>query len=149
MVIAQGDPVGFCGNPGKAVKELSRVAKKGAYVCVSIDGFYSTLSNLLAAKDYEKVSRFIKTRVAEFHGSFPAHHFTVSELKELFRKNRLEVKRMAGKPVLSFNMAQERLEKMLSDKKFYSKVLELELKFNSEPSIVGSSRHIEVIGRKR
>jgi ubiquinone/menaquinone biosynthesis C-methylase UbiE len=148
MVVAQGDPVGFCGKPNEAVGELSRVARKGAYVCVSIDGFYSTLSDLLAAKKYKEVERFVKTHVTEFHGSFPAHNFTVGELGRLFRENGLEMKRIVGKPAIRFDMPQDRLEKMLSDKKFYKRILKLELRFNSEPSIVGLSRHIEAIGRK-
>ncbi len=146
MVIAQGDPVGYCGKPGKAVGELSRVATKGAHVCISIDGFYWTLSDLLAAKDYGKIDRFVKTHVTEFHGSFPARNFTVSELNRLFEENGLEIKRIFGKLVVPFT--QDQLEKMLSDKRFYNRLLELELRFNSEPSIVGLSRHIEAIGRK-
>jgi ubiquinone/menaquinone biosynthesis C-methylase UbiE len=148
MVIAQGDPVGYCDNPGKAVRELSRVARKGAYVCVSIDGFYSTLSQLLTAKDYKKIDRLVKTHITEFHGSFPVHNFTVGELKTLFRKNGLEVKEIIGKPVITFDISRDRLNKMLSDKAFYKRILKLELKFNSEPSLVGLSTHIEAIGRK-
>jgi len=148
MVIAQGDPVGFCHDPDKAVRELSRVARKGAHVCVSIDGFYSTLSSLLAAKEYKKTDRFVKTHMAEFHGSFPAYNFTVAEVKGLFRDNGLEVKEIVGKPAISFNMPEDELDKMLSDKEFYKRLLELELRFNSEPSIVGLSRHIEAIGKK-
>lgn len=40
FVLAEGDPVGYCGNPNKAIKELSRVAKKGSFVVVSVDGFF-------------------------------------------------------------------------------------------------------------
>jgi ubiquinone/menaquinone biosynthesis C-methylase UbiE len=148
MVIAQGDPVGFCDDPDKAVWELSRVAKKGAYVCVSVDGFYSALSGLLAAREYGKAQALVRTHMTEFHDSFPVHTFTVSELKELFGNNRLEVEEIIGKPVFSFDMPQKQLDKLLSDKAFHKRLLQMELRFNSEPSLVGMSRHIEAIGRK-
>jgi SAM-dependent methyltransferase len=148
MVIAQGDPVGFCDDPDKAVGELSRVARKGAHVCISIDGFYSALSDFLAAREYGKIGAFVKTHMTEFHGSFPVHTFTVRELEELLRDNGLEVREIIGKPVFSLGMPQGKLDKLLSDKVFHKRLLELETRFNSEPSLVGLSRHIEAIGRK-
>jgi len=148
MVIAQGDPVGFCDDPEKAMRELSRVAKKGAHVCVSIDGFFSSLSDLIAAKKHKEIDRFTRTRITEFHSSFPVHHFTPEDLRKLFKDNGLEMIKMIGKPVINFDLHQDEVEKLLSDKKIYRRVLALEMRYNSEPSIVGFSRHIEAIGKK-
>ncbi len=148
MVIAQGDPVGFCDDPEKAIAELSRVAKKGAHVCVSIDGFFSTLSDLIAAKKHKDIDRFEKTKITEFHGSFPVHHFTPEDLRRLFKENDLEMVTIIGKPAINFDLHQDEVEKLLSDKKIFKRVLALEMKHNSEPSIVGYGRHIEAIGKK-
>jgi len=148
MVVAQGDPVGFCDDPGKAVRELSRVAKKGAHVCISIDGFYSTLTDLIAEKRYKKIEQFLETESTEFHSSFPARHFTIDRLPRLLRQGGLETVSIIGKPVFAFGMNQDEIEKLLSDRRLFERVLELEERYNSEPSIIGMSRHIEIVGRK-
>ena len=56
MVIAEGDPVSYCGNPKGAILELARVAKKKAYVCISVDNFYSTFVKLLMNEDYPAIN---------------------------------------------------------------------------------------------
>ena len=146
MVIAQGDPVGYCGNPRKAIRELSRVAKKGAHVSVSVDSFYAMVGRLLVQKDYERFEKLLKTHVSEF--DHPQYNFTTSELRNMFKKNGLKVVNIIGKPVFPIFIQRGKVKEMLEDKQFFKKLLLLEDKFNNEPSIVGLSGHIQIIGKK-
>jgi ubiquinone/menaquinone biosynthesis C-methylase UbiE len=149
MVIAQGDPVGYCDNPQKAIRELSRVAKIGTYVSVSVDSFYPQLGRLLFNNEFEKINSLLVNHLSEYPGEFPQYNFTISELKDMFDKSRLEFIEVIGKPVFTRFMKRENLNEILSDEMLYQKIFELEINFNSDPSIVGLSSHIQMIGRKR
>jgi S-adenosylmethionine-dependent methyltransferase len=148
MVISQGDPVGYCGNPKKAMAELSRVAKKGAHICISIDSFYSVLARLIAAKEYKNIARLLRTHVSDFGDDFPQYNFSVDELRQLFNSSGLEVKEIIGKPVFTRFIPRDTSDKVLSDRRLFKQLLELETRFNAEPSIVGLSGHIQIVGRK-
>ncbi|MFX1343871.1 MAG: class I SAM-dependent methyltransferase [Promethearchaeota archaeon] len=148
MVLAQGDPVGYCGNPQKAIEELYRVAKVDAYVSVSIDSFYSQLVRLIVNNDFEKINQYIESHLSEFSGGFPQYNFTIEELKDMFEKTGLKVIEVIGKLVFSRFIRREKLNELLSDEKLYNKIFELEITFNKEPSIIGLSGHIQMIGRK-
>lgn len=41
FVLCEGDPLSYCEDPVKGVKELVHVARKGAYVVASVDNLYS------------------------------------------------------------------------------------------------------------
>ena len=149
MVLAQGDPVGYCGNPQKAIGELSRVAKIGAYVSVSVDSFYPQLGRLLSNNNFEQINTLLENHLTEFSGGFPQYNFKVDELKTMFEKSGLEVIEVTGKFIFTRFIQRERLNELLSDNKFYRKMFELETTFNNDPSIVGLSIHIAMIGRKK
>lgn len=148
LVIAQDDPVGYCKNPPKAIGELSRVAKKGTYVNVSIDGFYSTLCYLLRNKNFKPLEKLLRTHISEFHGGFSQYNFTVDELKEMFESNGLKVVDIIGKPVFAGRILRTKLNELLSDRQFFKKILELENNFNNDLSIIGLSGHIQITGKK-
>lgn len=146
MVFSDGDPVGYCGNPLKAIKELSRVAKKGAYIIVSIDSFYSMAGRLLAKKEFGQLDKLLKTSISEF-GDYPQYNFKVDELKKMFEMAGMEVTEVIGKLAFARFLEGDK-NKMLSDKGFFKKMLKIENRFNSEASIAGLSDHIQIIGRK-
>jgi ubiquinone/menaquinone biosynthesis C-methylase UbiE len=148
MVIAQGDPVGYCGNPQKAIKELSRVAKAGAYVSVSVDSFFPQLGRLLTNNSFEKIDNLIENHLTEYPGEFPQYNFMIDELKEMFVKSNLEVIEVIGKPVFTRFIPREKLNEILAEEQLFQKIFELENKFNNDPSIIGLSSHIQMIGRK-
>jgi hypothetical protein len=152
MVICQGDPVGYCGNPKRAIKELTRVAKKGAYVIVSVDGFYNMVGVMLAHKKYRELETLLRTHVSSFDGEFKQYNFTIDELKELFEGSGLKVIGVVGKPVfmkyLAYKSERER-NKLLRDKLFLRRLIEIEKMFGNNPSISGLSGHIEMVGVKR
>jgi len=148
MVLAQGDPVGYCGNPQKAIEELYRVAKIGAYVSVSVDSFYSQLVRLIINNDFEKINPLLENRLSDFPGGFTQYNFTIEELKDMFEKARLEVMEVIGKLVFTRFFRRDKLNELLSDEELYHKLFELEIRFNNDPSIIGLCGHIQMIGRK-
>lgn len=100
-------------------------------------------------KERKQIRRLLKTHISMFKGgSFPQYNFTVDELRHLFRKNRLRVVTVIGKPVFARLIPRNEVNTVLSDKRFFKELLRLETMFNSEPSIIGLSGHMEIVGRK-
>jgi len=66
----------------------------------------------------------------------------------MFESSGLKVVDIIGKPVFTRFIPREKLNTMLKDKTFFKKLLEIENRFNNEPSIVGLSGHIQIIGKK-
>jgi len=149
FVISEGDPVGYCGNPDKAISELSRVVKKNGFVIVSIDSFFNRLNRMVCKQDFSQL-KYLESRHKTIFpgGGYLEHDFTVDELKGLFKKHNLEVVNIIGKPIFARSIPNDKIDKVLSDKKVFNTILNLELKYNSEPSIVGLGGHIQIVGRK-
>lgn len=146
MVIAEGDSVGYCGNPIKAVKELARVAQKGATIIVSVDSFFSVLGRMIETNNLKQLPRLLKTHISSLFGGFPQYNFTTDELKQLYLKNDIIVKDIIGKMIFTEFLPRKKVNNLLSNKNFYKQILKLELRFNSEPSIIGLAPHIEIAG---
>ncbi|MFX1487724.1 MAG: class I SAM-dependent methyltransferase [Promethearchaeota archaeon] len=149
MVLAQGDPVGYCGNPQKAIQELSRVAKTGASVSVSVDSYFSQLGRQLSVNNYKQIEVLKETHISDERGEFPIYYFTVDELRKMFNKSGLKVIDTIGKCVFTRFFSRDKINEFLSDQKFFDQLFELEMSYNSDLSIVGLCRHIQMIGKKK
>jgi ubiquinone/menaquinone biosynthesis C-methylase UbiE len=146
LAIAEGDPVSYCLKPERAVRELSRVVKKGSIVIISVDSKFVIIPKLIEQKRFKELEKFLKTGILKQEFKFQA--FTLEELCNLFEKFGLKVVRIIGKPVLLSLIPKERREKLLQDKKVFNKILKLELKYCDEKSIVGFGGHLEIVGKK-
>ena len=106
MVLCQGDPLSYCGDHKKALKELVRVVKTGSVVIASVDNRASALAWLKDTSDREAVKRLLETGEVEMPTgkeglSYTVHAFTPNELKSLFESNGLQVERIIGKLVIA------------------------------------------------
>ena len=145
MALAEGDPVSYCLKPEKAIRELARTVKPNSYVIVSVDSKYPFISRLIAEESLDKIPKFIKTGILEREHKFQA--FSPEELKDLFESNGLKVIRIIGKPILIQMVPREKREEII--KKHFRKILNLELKYCDNPSLIGFGGHLEVVGIKR
>jgi ubiquinone/menaquinone biosynthesis C-methylase UbiE len=153
MAIAEGDPVSYCLNAEKAVKELARVVKENAHLVVSVDSKYTTISRILipymiqenfSEQAFNKLSQFLKTGILKRDFEFQA--FTPEELKALFETCGLKVIRIIGKPILTQLIPTEKRDETI--KNDFTKMLRLELKFCDASSLVGIGGHLEIVGIK-
>jgi ubiquinone/menaquinone biosynthesis C-methylase UbiE len=153
MAIAEGDPVSYCLNGEKAVRELARVVKEDAYVIVSVDCRYTTIHRVLIPQliqeDFSeqasnRLLRFLRTGI--LRRDFESQTFTPEELKALFETCRLKVIRMIGKPILTELIPTEKRDETV--KNHFRRILRLELKLCDNPSLVGVGGHLEIVGVK-
>lgn len=152
FVVSLGDPVSYCMNHKKAISELSRVAKKGAVVFITVDSYFRILMELLRDGKFREVEKLEKTNISMFRGEaakFPQYNFKADELCRLYEKNGLKVLDVFSMGNLVYTIDKKNLEKICKNKKLFKKLVALELKYASEPSIVGMAGHLGIIGKKR
>jgi ubiquinone/menaquinone biosynthesis C-methylase UbiE len=148
LALAEGDPVSYCLNPERALRELARVVKPNAHVIISVDSKYPIVSRLIAEKSYDQLSKFSRTGILESReGEFEFQAFTPEELKVLFKRCGLRLVRIIGKPILSQLLPKEERDEII--KEDYRKILNLELRFCDIPSLVGIGGHLEAVGLKQ
>lgn len=148
MVIAEGDPVGYCGNPQKAIKELARVTRKGGAIIVSVDSLFSVIGRMVSDKKFKLLPKLLETHISDFFGQYPQYNFSTEELRDLYSRNNISVDSIIGKTVFTRFMLRDKIDELLANKSFYKQILKLELEFNSEPSVIGFAGHIEIAGIK-
>ena len=144
MALAEGDPVSYCLNAEKAIKELARVAKTNAHIIVSVDNKFSMIPRLIQEKSFNKLSKFFRTGI--FKGNFELKAFTPEELKTLFEACDLKVIRIIGKPILAQLIPREKRAEIITEN--FRKMLNLELQFCDNPNLVGIGGHLEIVGIK-
>jgi ubiquinone/menaquinone biosynthesis C-methylase UbiE len=156
LVMAQGDPVSYCLDAEKAVKELARVVKTSGHVIVSVDNKYAMIPRFIRERAFDELAKLLQTGIRKLDesarapgslvGGFPFQAFTPEELKSLFLTCGLQVVRIIGKPILTRLISIDIREKIL--KEYFESVLRVELMFCDNPSLVGIGGHLEVVGLK-
>ena len=148
VVLAEGDPVSYCLQPERAVRELARVVKPNCHVIVSVDNKYTAMLSLLRHQAFTEVATLYDTGL--LHGNFPVQAFTPEELRQLFESCGLTVVRLIGKPVLTQLVSRflPREQRNAMIKENFQAFLDLELRFCETQSLVGVGGHLEIVGLK-
>jgi hypothetical protein len=138
----------------KAIDELIRVAKKNAPIFVSVIGRLAVLiTELIYFPEEIELKEVIKKirDKGDYLGGYgfaPCHFYLPKELKESFKKRRIEVLEMVGLEGLATGHPKE--TKKLFEK--YSKAWkiwwETHLKTCTDSSAVGISEHFLIICKK-
>ncbi|MFQ6089777.1 MAG: class I SAM-dependent methyltransferase, partial [Candidatus Methanofastidiosia archaeon] len=153
FVLAEGDPVSYCGDPEIALSEIFRVLKRGCFACISVDSKFSMALKFLLKGRMEELEGFLETGKTLFPSNtkdgFETRAFALRELRVLFEKVGFETVSIIGKPLFSRFIERGTLEELLKDEKSFEKILDLELTYCKEESLVGFGGHLEAVGRKR
>lgn len=145
FVLAEGDPISYCSDPHKAVRELARVLKAGSYICAGVDSLFSAVRSAVLRQDLEAAFNILKE--GKFYAKDWGFHcwaFTPESLRRLFEDANLHVVKIVGKTVLYTRV----VEPLLQDPEKAGKLLELELTLCEEQSIVGFGGHLHIVARK-
>jgi SAM-dependent methyltransferase len=126
FVFSQYDAVSYCLKPAKAVKELARIAKKSAYVIVSLDTKFGRVPELIEAGQIDEAEKLLETNIS-YDFDFPQYNLTWEELSDCFRNARLLVLEVIGAPVFMHQVNERILEKLEADPKIRNRLLQIEL----------------------
>lgn len=146
-VFSQFDAVSYCLNPKKATKELSRVVKKNRYIIVSLDTKFRRVPEFIEANQLVKAKKLLKTNISDEMG-YPQYNLTWEELAEYYEEAGIEVIEVIGAPVFMHQINEEILEKLEKDPEIRNKLLEMELEYCTNKSLVNFAGHLQMVGKK-
>ncbi len=137
----------------KAARELVRVAKKDAPIFVSVISRFGVLKTILIefpesikhCKHHLEVGDYIPGIYG--NGFTAAHWFLPEELRELFEKQGVKILEMAALEGLSSHHKEE-TNRLAKDPEKWKIWIEIILKTCSHPSIIGTSEHFLLVGKK-
>lgn len=147
FVFSQYDAVSYCMKPAQAIKELAKVAKKGAHVIASLDTKFKRVPELIEASKINEAEQLLKTNIS-YDYDFPQHNLTHEELTEYFTKAGLTVIEIIGAPVFMHQVNEQILKKLEADPKIRSRLLKMELAHCTNKSLVNFAGHLQIVGQK-
>ncbi len=161
FVLCEADPLCICGDPEKAVNELSRVLKPNSYLVAGVDStIYRAFRALSQGKPLDYILDFLQTGTAPAQDDvlFESKSFTPTELIALLKKYGLETVKIIGKPIGfgpdmfdSFVAAlpAEKRRRIFEDSAERKKVVRILHKIYDEPYIAGIGSHIQIVALKK
>ena len=146
-VFSQYDAVSYCLQPQKAMIELARVAKRHAYVVVTVDTKYRRIPAFIESGRLKEAAQLLKSNISYGQG-FPRYNLTWEELAKDFEQAGLEVVEVIGAPVF-MDHVNKRVEKRLRmDPRTRATLLRMELANCTNRSLVNLAGHLQMVGRK-
>ena len=164
FVLCEADPICICGDPEKAVSELSRVLKPNSYLVAGVDStLYRVFRALSQGKSLDYVLKFLQTGVAPAEEGalgalFESKSFTPTELITLLKKYDLETVKIVGKPIgfgpdmldsFVSTLPAEKRERIFEDTTEKAKLAKILHKIYDEPYIAGIGSHLHIVAVKK
>ena len=152
-VFSQYDAVSFSLRPQEAMRELARVAKRHAYVIVTVDTKYRRVHKLIEARRLKEAAQVLKSNISyeydDWHDfRFPSYNLTWEELTKYFEKAGLEVVEVIGAPVFMHHVNRRVQKRLRMNPKTRASLLRIELENCTNRSLANLAGHLQMVGRK-
>ncbi|MFH1228678.1 MAG: methyltransferase domain-containing protein [Planctomycetota bacterium] len=149
LAITQGDPISYCADPHRAIKELHRLLKPGAVCIASVDNKFAGMRVFMEQAKIAEMEELVRTGRTKWFTQdkdeqYPITYFSPDELRRLFDRNGFEVIALIGKVVLPIRAN----EQILKDRNNFNRLMKLELKLHAEEALLGNAGHLEITCRK-
>jgi ubiquinone/menaquinone biosynthesis C-methylase UbiE len=160
FVLSEADPISICGDPEKAVSELSRVLKPNSYFVAGVDStLYRVFRTLSQGQSLDYVLDFLQTGTspAEEEAPFDSKSFTPTELISLLQKYGLKTVKIVGKPIgfgpdmldsfVTVIPAEER-RRIFENAAEKKKLVKMLHRIYDEPYVAGIGSHLHIVAVK-
>jgi ubiquinone/menaquinone biosynthesis C-methylase UbiE len=150
LVVAEGDPLSFCDDARRALREFHRVLVPGGRMVASVDHSAGAIEHFLKAPGQrEALETFLKTGRTEWlaHDAeerFPVKMFSADELETLVREAGFRPRSLIGKTVLPLRA----LPAPLSDPSEIRHWAALESRLNSRRELFARASHLEIAAER-
>ena len=159
-IISIYNPISFIENKKMAIKELYRILKKNGQILIMGQGYfnalYSKITNYNALpQELDNLEKNHKVKWAQYTPELNV--FSKETLEKLLKSQGFNIIKSYGIPILvqpgvedfdPENILKSKVSKALENKQFYKKVLEIEMKYNSQPSLVNRGVNILTVAKK-
>jgi len=146
FVVCVGDAISYVlENRFKAMKELVRVAKRGAILVIGCDSKYGFMQHYLKKGDLNETIHIYKTHRTYCMMGPRTHVYDVGEMKKMLEANGCEVLEIASTPTITDTVDK----KQFFEPKTWAKLKKLELELCTKPELLGIGAHLLFIARKK
>lgn len=147
---AQGDPLSFCEDPRRALRELHRILTPGGIAVLSVDSRVAGVRALLDRNRVADALDLLRSGRTLWMGDraeerFPMKMFDPDELDDLLRKSGFEPRDRIAKTCL----VQRATESWLGDRSQRQSLLKAEEKVHRLPQWFATAGHFQVTATKR
>ncbi|HLQ39250.1 MAG TPA: methyltransferase domain-containing protein [Planctomycetota bacterium] len=145
----QGDPLSFCAEPERALRELARVLKPGSALVLSVDNRCAGVRTLLDEDRAPAALELLRTGRTEWRADraterFGMKMFDAEELTELLRRTGFAVASCIGKTCL----LQRRHEAWLDDAQQRQRWLQAEEALHGKAHWLALASHLQFAARR-
>lgn len=145
----QGDPLSFCADPERALRELYRVLEPGAHLVLSVDNRTAGVRSLLDEGQAAAAADLLRTGRTEWRAQrseerFGMKMFDYEELLRLFEKTGFQPRSCIGKTCL----VHRRHEELLADGKERARWMKAEESVHGKPHWLGVASHLQFAARR-
>jgi len=149
--------IGFLDSPEKVIKNLSRIVKKNGLLISLVPNIYHAIYFNLSLGNTLMASNILKTEKGKFTEEMPSiHFFSPKKIKAIYKKAKLEIVDITGFPSTIYpgyqetqlKGATEKIQDLLSDKKEFKKIYDIEKNLVMRNDIASRGNNILIIGRK-
>jgi ubiquinone/menaquinone biosynthesis C-methylase UbiE len=148
FVVCVGDSISYVLDKRfKALKELVRVAKKGAILVIGCDSKYGFMRYYLEKGNLSEAIKINKTGNTHCGMGPKTHVYSVGEMTLLLEKNGCKVLEVASTPTFSDTLPKQVKKKYMQNG--WQRLKKLEMEMCTKPELLGMGHHLLFIARKK
>ena len=149
LVLAMGDPLSICSDPGAACREFARICKPGGIVIATADNKLAALDHYVERGNLDALEEFLKHGktnwlTADERERFELTTFTPASLSAMFRKFGFEVVSVLGKTIVPVRQNK----RLLEHPDAIERLLKIEADLSRDPAAAGRAGHLQIAGRR-
>lgn len=146
LVLALGDPVSYCDDAGKGLREIGRVTASGSVLIGDVESRYRTALTKRRAATWEDAKRILNEGVAHWpepENPAPIREFSPSEIEALLKESGWQLEHLYPSDLLASLVAESVLQDALRSPEHFAEALTLEERLRTEPALLGSGIEIQ------
>lgn len=151
LILAMGDPLSICSDPGRAAAEMFRCCAPGGIVIATADNKLAAADAYVQRGDLAGLAELLRTGrtrwlTRDAAEQFELHTFTPAQVRRLFERAGFEMVHVAGKTVLPVRQNRALLADL--EGKQLRRLVQHELELESDASTAGRAAHLQITARK-
>lgn len=150
LVLALGDPLSYCGDAQRALREMLRVARPGGVLIADVENRYAALRDGRRARSWQDAARVLTEGVAHWPGQeefSPIRAFTPEELRALVAGSGWRCDTMRPSDVLACVVERAMFEAAVVEQPL-DELIALEERLREDVSLLGCGTEIQFVARK-
>ncbi len=148
FIFCEREPLNYCVNGMEAAfRSLVDALRVGCRITVCVGTTLASKMALLREARYEEFFAMEESGI-RMTNEGPQVHCTASSIKEMFKRNGVEVMEVSGRLTVTDGIPEERWEEIYKDASLKERLLQAELRYQNREEIASVCSHIFVAGRK-